>query len=130
MPTEKKNELSSIFTKLKEALPNYEEREEQKNMATEVLNAIKRDKKLIIEAGTGVGKTFAYLNPSVATSLTLSNGKAAGDLLILENATGNGVTLSDSGNCNLSATRNLYQYDTLTLIWNGSQWLEIKYIDN
>ncbi|MBU2590516.1 MAG: ATP-dependent DNA helicase [Nitrospinota bacterium] len=92
MPTGNKNELSSIFDILKKTLPQYEEREEQKKMAAEVFSAIKGDKRLIIEAGTGVGKTFAYLIPAIlskkktiisTSSITLQNQLVEKDLLLL-----------------------------------------------
>ncbi len=34
-------------------------------MATAVLNTIENNHKLIVEAGTGTGKTFAYLIPAL-----------------------------------------------------------------
>jgi hypothetical protein len=67
-----------------------------------------------------------------ATILTLANGKAAGDLLILENTkAASTITLSEGATVNLGQpSRILGQYDTLWLIWNGSKWLEVKYVDN
>ena len=42
-----------------------------------------------------------------------------------------GVELEDgSANVNLQQTRELYGGDTLTLIWNGTTWLETNYSDN
>ncbi|MDP3015249.1 MAG: right-handed parallel beta-helix repeat-containing protein [bacterium] len=77
-------------------------------------------------------QTYISFNPTGAVTLTLANGKAAGDLLILENihAT-NSVSLSEGANVNLgAASRALDQYDTLDLIWNGSKWIEMKWSDN
>ncbi|MDQ7778418.1 MAG: helicase C-terminal domain-containing protein, partial [Planctomycetota bacterium] len=46
-------------------LPNYEARSEQIDMAVAAEKAISRRKHLVVEAGTGVGKTFAYLVPLI-----------------------------------------------------------------
>jgi ATP-dependent DNA helicase DinG len=46
-------------------LPNYEYRPEQKQMAAAVSRALEEDRFLIAEAGTGTGKTLAYLIPAV-----------------------------------------------------------------
>ncbi|MBQ9691337.1 MAG: DNA polymerase III subunit epsilon, partial [Eggerthellaceae bacterium] len=43
---------------------NYERREEQVAMANHVLQAFSTEQNLVIEAGTGVGKSMAYLLPS------------------------------------------------------------------
>lgn len=46
-------------------LPTYEHRDEQLAMAQAVARAIERPGHLIVEAGTGVGKSFAYLVPAI-----------------------------------------------------------------
>ena len=47
----------------------YEERGEQLQMAEAVAAAIKRRRHLIVEAGTGVGKSFAYLVPAILAAV-------------------------------------------------------------
>ncbi|MFH0909397.1 MAG: helicase C-terminal domain-containing protein [bacterium] len=42
---------------------DYEHRPQQETMATAVADAIDREKHLVVEAGTGVGKSYAYLLP-------------------------------------------------------------------
>ena len=44
---------------------NYEPRDEQIDMARAVDHALEQRGKLIVEAGTGVGKSFAYLLPAI-----------------------------------------------------------------
>ncbi len=44
---------------------NFEFREEQRPMAASVARALSRNQHLIVEAGTGVGKSLAYLTPAV-----------------------------------------------------------------
>jgi len=46
-------------------LANYEHRGEQLQMADAVAAAIAEGRHLIVEAGTGVGKSFAYLVPAI-----------------------------------------------------------------
>jgi ATP-dependent DNA helicase DinG len=46
-------------------LPHYERRPEQLAMAEAVVTAIDRRRHLVVEAGTGVGKSFAYLVPAI-----------------------------------------------------------------
>lgn len=46
-------------------LTHYEERPEQLRMAEAVAEAIAQGQHLTVEAGTGVGKSFAYLVPSI-----------------------------------------------------------------
>ena len=46
-------------------LPNYEVRQPQLRMADAVWDALREQRHLIVEAGTGVGKSFAYLVPAI-----------------------------------------------------------------
>ncbi|WZO96681.1 helicase C-terminal domain-containing protein [Isosphaeraceae bacterium EP7] len=46
-------------------LPGYESRPEQLQMAQAVARAIEAGEHLMVEAGTGVGKSFAYLVPAI-----------------------------------------------------------------
>ncbi len=50
---------------LSRSLPDYEERKAQIIMAQRVAEALERDQHLVVEAGTGTGKSFAYLLPIV-----------------------------------------------------------------
>src|SRR6476659_8398722 len=50
-------------------LGNYEERPQQLAMADAVAQAIAARRHLMVEAGTGVGKSFAYLVPAVLAAL-------------------------------------------------------------
>ncbi len=49
-------------------LPAYEERPEQMQMAVAVDRTMREGGRLMAEAGTGVGKSFAYLVPAVAAA--------------------------------------------------------------
>jgi ATP-dependent DNA helicase DinG len=48
---------------------NFEYRAEQQEMAVEVATALAEERHLIVEAGTGVGKSLAYLIPAVLWAL-------------------------------------------------------------
>lgn len=50
-------------------LGNYEERPQQLEMADAVATAIAERRHLMVEAGTGVGKSFAYLVPAILAAL-------------------------------------------------------------
>jgi ATP-dependent DNA helicase DinG len=45
--------------------PGFESRPQQLDMAAAVADALDRKRKLLVEAGTGVGKSFAYLVPAI-----------------------------------------------------------------
>ena len=62
--------ISNYFTDdLPEIIDGYEKREEQLEMAEAVSGALDNSECLIIEAGTGVGKTLAYLIPMAEYAL-------------------------------------------------------------
>ncbi len=50
---------------IRQKLPNFEERPEQIEMACAVGHAFYNNRHLAVEAGTGVGKSFAYLVPAI-----------------------------------------------------------------
>ena len=59
-------ELAEIFNQsgpIARVMPGYEVRHEQIDMAKAVAGAISNSETLIVEAGTGVGKSFSYLMP-------------------------------------------------------------------
>ena len=51
--------------RIAQRLEGYEHRIEQLEMAAAVARCIQEKRHLVIEAGTGVGKSFAYLVPSI-----------------------------------------------------------------
>lgn len=50
-------------------LPGYESRPQQLEMADAVAKAIREKSHLLVEAGTGTGKSFAYLVPAIQAAL-------------------------------------------------------------
>ena len=62
-------EIFSTGGLIAQHLDGYEFREEQLHMAHEVSRALTSSEHLIVEAGTGVGKSFAYLIPAISHAL-------------------------------------------------------------
>src|SRR6201998_3837977 len=48
---------------------NFEFRPQQQERATAVARALEEDRHLVVEAGTGVGKSLAYLVPAILFAL-------------------------------------------------------------
>lgn len=57
--------LEVIQGKLRELLPTYEPRAGQEIMFGQVLDALEKDAHLLVEAGTGTGKSLGYLIPAL-----------------------------------------------------------------
>ena len=70
MPAKDLDLIFAVDGPLARAIPGYRLREQQRAMAREVQAAIATNAQLVVEAGTGTGKTFAYLAPAL-----LSGGK-------------------------------------------------------
>jgi ATP-dependent DNA helicase DinG len=60
-------EVRSLFSRegLLSRAKNFEYRPEQQEMAVAVARALEEERHLVVEAGTGVGKSIAYLAPSI-----------------------------------------------------------------
>ena len=58
-------EILGTDGRLAARLPNYEIRPQQLEMAAAVARALDRSEHLLVEAGTGTGKSFAYLVPAI-----------------------------------------------------------------
>ena len=57
-------EIFSDNGALYDVIPDYRKRSEQLDMSKAVNATIQQKNSLIVEAGTGVGKTFSYLVPA------------------------------------------------------------------
>ncbi|WP_436876605.1 ATP-dependent DNA helicase [Siccibacter turicensis] len=64
---------------LAKAIPGFKPREPQRQMADAVAGAIGRAEPLVVEAGTGTGKTYAYLAPALRSGkkVIISTGSKA-----------------------------------------------------
>ena len=66
-------DIENYFAKdgiLAKEIKGFEYRQEQEEMAHYIQDAINEDRKIIIEAGTGTGKTLAYLIPAIKWAVT------------------------------------------------------------
>ena len=68
------DEILGSDGRIAKRLETFEERRQQIDMAHAVEQAIADKKHLIVEAGTGVGKSFGYLVPAI---LSLAQSQAA-----------------------------------------------------
>ncbi|MCY9515812.1 ATP-dependent DNA helicase DinG [Paenibacillus apiarius] len=62
--------MDEVRSNLANLLPNYEPREAQEQMFNEVMECQEQDLHLLIEAGTGTGKSLGYLLPSLYYSVS------------------------------------------------------------
>lgn len=62
MPSPNADSREAVISR---AIPNYEHRPQQSAMADAVAAAFENHRHLVVEAGTGVGKSFAYLLPAI-----------------------------------------------------------------
>ena len=77
MPSEFVKEVADVFAKdgpLSKVTANYTPRPSQIEFATSVAEALEQGKSLVAEAGTGTGKTFAYLVPALLKDHCLMSG--------------------------------------------------------
>ena len=65
------DKVGATLATLRAALPDGEERPNQVAMAEAVADAISDKKHLIVQAGTGTGKSLAYLVPAVLSGTTV-----------------------------------------------------------
>ena len=59
------NDVLGVGGSIERRLKNYESRPQQMEMANAVAKAIANKQHLVVEAGTGTGKSFAYLVPAI-----------------------------------------------------------------
>src|SRR6266446_7212112 len=64
-------EVRSLFSKdgLLAKAKNFEYRPQQQEMAAAVARALEEERHLVVEAGTGIGKSLAYLVPAILFAL-------------------------------------------------------------
>ena len=63
--------------RIAQRLSSYESRPQQLEMAAAVENAIAKQEHLLVEAGTGTGKSFAYLVPAILAATAAQGKKGA-----------------------------------------------------
>jgi ATP-dependent DNA helicase DinG len=127
---------------LSKVLHEWEPRQQQVDMASAVAEALESKKQLLVEAGTGVGKSFGYLVPAIrriiehgetvvisTNTITLQEQIVNHDAPILHEAFGGGFeTVLVKGRANYISLRRLSraksQRATLLHGGNGAEQLE------
>ena len=103
LDTNRVRDLLGPESLLTAALPEFELREPQRDIASAVAHVFKEGGELLVEAGTGTGKTLAYLVPALASGLkvvvstgtkNLQEQLLDKDLPLLERAAGVGAECS------------------------------------
>ena len=92
-------------------LPHYEHRPQQLEMAAAVATALAERKHLIVEAGTGVGKSFAYLVPAILAITKVAITKGA----ITKGAVAKKTALSTDASKNKRPMRVVISTHTISL---------------
>ncbi|GIW12867.1 MAG: DNA polymerase III subunit epsilon [Tepidiforma sp.] len=64
-----RQEVERVFAALARVVPGFEQRQEQRAMAEAVRRTIGHGGHLLVEAGTGVGKSLAYLVPAALDAI-------------------------------------------------------------
>jgi ATP-dependent DNA helicase DinG len=100
------SEIAALFSSegvLAQAVPGFRARSQQVDMAERIAAAIENNRVLVAEAGTGTGKTFAYLVPALRSggkviistgTKTLQDQLFNRDLPTVRDALGAGVSIS------------------------------------
>lgn len=70
-----KRRLEDFFATLSDHFPNYERRDAQREMISLILNGFYKQKHVLVEAGTGTGKSLAYLLAVLALLASGENKK-------------------------------------------------------
>ncbi|MFO1093133.1 MAG: DEAD/DEAH box helicase family protein, partial [Planctomycetaceae bacterium] len=68
-------------------LKSYESRPQQVQMAEAVEQAIAKQEHLVVEAGTGVGKSFAYLAPTILAAAAKTGPEGRSKKIVLSTHT-------------------------------------------
>lgn len=84
--------------------------------------------------GGNITPTGVYMpltsSGNVGTASVLTTTATAGDLLVFINTANTTITLTDTAPLRLSGNIGLGQYDTLTLWFDGSTWIQLATTNN
>jgi hypothetical protein len=91
-----------------------------------------------LAAGATLAPTKGYVRVAgsggpvtLGATTAIDDGPTTGSILILEGTSDvNTVGVPDNANTKLSGTRTLGLNDTLMLIWNGTDWVELSFTNN
>lgn len=85
----------------------------------------------ITQAGTLTpAGSYQQITAAGAVSFGSITAGTAGDLLTLINVGSNTITISDTGTLKLAGNAALGQYDTIVLLSDGTNWVQLSKADN
>lgn len=86
---------------------------------------------IVVTNGAAFAPTGTYQPISAAGEVTptVTVGEE-GDIVVLINTSAQTINIADTGTTKLTAAAALGQYDTLTLISDGTNWIELSRTDN
>jgi ATP-dependent DNA helicase DinG len=93
-------------------LANYEHRPQQLEMAEAVARAIAGKRHLVAEAGTGVGKSFAYLVPAILAATEAEASKSEEKGREDETAAPRSLSRHTRSACKSSLSKRTFRYST------------------
>lgn len=102
------------------------------NVDVEDLLRLSPQSALTVTAGGTVSPQGSYqpLTAAGAVGTSSITAGSAGDVVVFVNTSSNTITFTDTGTLKLSGNAALAQYDTLTLLADGTNWVEIGQTDN
>ena len=102
------------------------------DLTTDDLFLDKQSAQTITDGGT-ITPTGAYHQITAAAARGTSSVAGvgtAGRVLVLVNVGSNTITLTDTGTLKLSGNAALGQFDTITLLSDGTNWIQVSKTDN
>jgi hypothetical protein len=78
---------------------------------------------------TPVGSYQPLTSAGTVNTASITAGDE-GDLLYLVNEANTSIVLTDTGTLKLGGTRTLGQFDSLTLVSDGTNWIELAFVNN
>ena len=109
-------------------LGNYEPRSQQLEMAEAVATAIAERRHLMIEAGTGVGKSFAYLVPAMQAAAAEAIAPAEPEVTIPDSAPESSARRLPAPRCSSKMSTKCFAASCLATRTSGSSSDPLRYV--
>lgn len=130
--------IADIFEGIVSRLPSYEHRPQQVEMASLIADALGKGEPALIEAGTGSGKSFAYLVPLIARgeraviatgTIALQEQLLYKDIPFLQTAMGRSIRVAlAKGRSNYLCINKMMESDRRLLRGSPQQRQQLKYL--
>jgi hypothetical protein len=93
------------------------------------LNLFKTATLSVTNGLTITANSYQPLSSAGTVTITLA-AKDAGDIVVLENTTNTTINMTDAGNRKLTAAWAGGQFDSIVLIFDGTNWIELARANN